>query len=111
MRSHSNRALIFAALIIVFAVLKSPAKTWELAQKGLIPSDGTDYTSLMQKAIDECAPGDTLSLPRGTLLLSKTLHVKSGVKIIGAGTGRTVLELKARTQTDFFDLSGARNVE
>ena len=68
-------------------------------------------TAAIQSAIDATAPGDTVRLPGGTFLVSRTIRVKTGVKITGCGREHTILKCQAATPMNFFDLSGVRNVE
>jgi hypothetical protein len=102
-------------VVAVAAVCLSPllarAATNDVTAFGAMPNDDRDDAAAIQQAIDASSAGDTVRMPEGTFLLNRTLHAKTGVKLLGASRDRTVLKFNARTQTDFIDLSGTRQVE
>src|SRR5664279_130302 len=102
---------LLAGIALVMVPALSRAATHEVASFGAAPNDDRDDAAAIQAAIDASSAGDTVRLPEGTFLVNRTLHARTGVKILGAGRDRTVLKFNARTQTDIFDLSGARQVE
>ncbi|MGO8699539.1 MAG: right-handed parallel beta-helix repeat-containing protein [Limisphaerales bacterium] len=95
----------------VLAQFQCAATTQDVTAFGAIPDDNKDDAAAIQKAIDAAGSGDTLSLPAGTFLVDRVLRAKSGVKIRGAGQGKTIIKCNASGQIDFFDLSGTRHVE
>ncbi|MGD7708257.1 glycosyl hydrolase family 28-related protein [Microlunatus sp. Y2014] len=83
-----------------------PPATYHVADFGAMPSDGQDDTLTIQAAIDAAASngGGTVRLDPGTYDLSiithgteredrTSLRMRSGVRLMGAGQGRTVLRL------------------
>ncbi|MGO8928045.1 MAG: PKD domain-containing protein, partial [Limisphaerales bacterium] len=111
LRLWANAPSLLAGLALGLAPALSRAATRDIASFGAIPNDDRDDAAAIQAAIDASSAGDTVRLPEGTFLVNRTLHAKSGVKILGAGRDRTILKFNARAQTDFFDLSGTRQVE
>ena len=93
------------------AQFQCAATTQDVTAFGAVPDDDKDDAAAMQRAIDATASGDTLSLPSGTFLVDRVLRGKSGVKIRGAGQGKTIIKFNASGPIDFFDLSGTRNIE
>lgn len=66
------------------------SKGTTVTQFGAIPNDGKDDTQAFQKAIAE-AKG-LITIPGGRYIISDRLHIRrSGVVLVGAGTGKTVL--------------------
>lgn len=56
---------------------------------------GSTYaTTNIQKAIDDCEPGDVLLFPDGKYLLSNGLNLKSDITVITAVTTRSILICK-----------------
>lgn len=106
---HWSGVLVAAAMAL--AQTQSSAAIREVTSFGATPNDTTDDAAAIQKAIEAANAGDTVSLPAGTFLINHALRAKSGVRIKGAGRDQTVLQFNADKQTDFFDLSGTRNVE
>jgi hypothetical protein len=101
--------LLAAAYLVQCA--SCPAAVRDVINFGATPNDATDDAAAIQKALDAAAEGDTVSLPRGTLLVNRTLRAKSGVRIQGAAADLTIFKFNGVTQADFFDLSGTRKVE
>jgi hypothetical protein len=102
---------MLAAVCLTLTSLHCAAALRDVTRFGATPNDASDDDATIQKTIRASAAGDTVSLPAGTFLISRTLRAKSGVKIQGAAMDRTILKFNAATQADFFDLSGARDVE
>ena len=100
-----------AAICLALAQLQCLAVVRDVANFGAKPDDPTDDAGAIQKTIEGASAGDTVSLPAGTFLISRTLRAKSGVKIQGAGLDQTIVKFNAGAQIDCFDLSGTRDVE
>ena len=96
---------------IALLALPLTAAVRDVTGFGAKPDDEIDDAVAIQTAMDAASPGDTLSLPAGTFLVNRTLRVKSGLKIQGAGQDQTFVKCNAGAQLDFFDLSGSHNVE
>ena len=110
-RLVANVLNLLAGIALGVAPALSHAATHDIASFGAAPNDDRDDAAAIQAAIEASSAGDTVRLPVGTFLVNRTLHARTGVKILGAGRDRTILKFNARTQTDFFDLSGMRQVE
>jgi hypothetical protein len=104
-------AEMLAAICIGLAQFQCFGIVRDVTTLGALSNGETDDTGTIQNAINSSDQGDTVYLPTGTFLISRTLRVKSGIKIHGAGRDRCIMKLRTNTETDFFDLSGARNVE
>ena len=55
-------------------------------------SDETAYTTLSALVNEGTQAGDTVNVGKGTYYLGKTLILKAGVKLIGAGADKTILD-------------------
>lgn len=61
-------------------------------------ADGvTDDTAAIQRAIDACPTGGTVSFPAGTYAINSTVYLRSGITITGAGTNQTVLVMPRKS--------------
>lgn len=69
----------------------SALSTFTVAAGGSVSLDGVPAASLSAAAA-AAVPGSIISLGSGTFRLASTLAVRSGVRIAGAGAGRTVLD-------------------
>ena len=63
------------------------------------------------EAILRAAPGDTIRLPAGTIALSESLRLRSGLRIIGAGQDRTILVSEAARPGPIVLIDGCESVE
>lgn len=63
------------------------------------------------EAIDRAAAGDTIRLPAGTITLSESLRLRSGLRIIGAGQDRTILVSNASRSGPIVLIDGCKSVE
>ena len=106
-----DRLLVTLAAACLALSAPGVAAVRDVLNFGATPNDATDDAAAIQKAIDAAAEGDTVSLPRGTFLVNRTLRAKSGVRIQGAAADLTILKFHGVTQANFFDLSGTRKVE
>ena len=106
-----DRLLVTLAAACLAQSAPGVAAVRDVINLGATPSDSTDDAAAIQKALDAAAEGDTVSLPRGTFLVNRTLRAKSGVRIQGAAADLTILKFHGVTQANFFDLSGTRKVE
>lgn len=111
LRLCGNALSLLAGLAVSMAPALSRAATRDIASFGGAPNDDPDDATAIQAAIEASSAGDSVRLPQGTFLVNRTLRARTGVKILGAGRDRTILKFNARSQTDFIDLSGTRQVE
>jgi len=58
---------------------------------GALPDDDKDDAAAINRALAEAQPGDTVTLPEGTFLLSETLRLRSGLTLKGSGQQKTRL--------------------
>ncbi len=75
-----------AGALSLAAAAARPAGGW-----GALPDDDKDDAAAINRALAEAQPGDTVTLPEGTFLLSEPLQVKSGLTLEGAGQEKTRL--------------------
>jgi hypothetical protein len=62
-------------------------------------------------AIQRGQPGDTLRFPAGTFELAESVRPKSGLKLLGAGTERTIFIYVGSESVPFVQLTGCEDVE
>jgi hypothetical protein len=94
-----------AALLLSLVGLISNA-----ALAGDIEVAGADSTAIAA-ALQRGQRGDTIRLPSGTIELSETIQIKSGVRLIGAGQDKTLLIYSGDKPAPFITLSGCDDVE
>lgn len=93
----TRRAAVRAGLVTGAAVASTFLASTEPASAGvrrLLPARGHgDSAPSIQEAIDAAAAtgGGTVRLARGEYLLGRTLQMRSGVTLLGAGNDKTVL--------------------
>ncbi len=84
-------------------------------------SDGANQSSLfdrpdsmssaaINKAIEQCRPGDTIRLPAGTYDLRESVRMKSGVQLIGAGQDKTILVYSGERPDPFILINNCEDV-
>lgn len=64
---------------------------------GAVGDGVTDDTAAIQRAIDACPTGGTVSFPAGTYAINSTVYLRSGITITGAGTNQTVLVMPRKS--------------
>jgi hypothetical protein len=69
----------------------SAPETFAVAAGGAVALDGVQAPSL-RAAVDAAQAGSVVTLGAGTYALSETLQVGAGVRVRGAGAGRTILD-------------------
>jgi hypothetical protein len=76
----------------------------------LLPAAGQDAAPL-QSLIDQAPKGGTAALPAGTFAVTETLRGKPGVRIAGAGAGKTILRFAGKKPMALLSLNGCEDVE
>ena len=69
----------------------SAAETFTVVAAGTVTVNGTPAPSI-RSAMEGALAGDIVTLGAGTFPISETLHVAGGVKVQGAGAGRTIID-------------------
>jgi len=83
---RSPRQILLPSVIALLALLGSTdiqAKTYNVAKLGAIPDDGVDDSRSIEAAMAKALPGDVVYFPAGDYHLTRTIHLKSGVKLNG----------------------------
>lgn len=87
-------------LLLFMAVMASPAvaasSNISIADYGAVGDGVTNDTAAVQRAIDACPTGGTVSFPAGTYAINSTVYLRSGITITGAGTNQTVLVMSQK---------------
>lgn len=78
---------------------------------GAVADDDTDDSAAINKAIRNAKPGDTVSIPEGTFILSDEIQLTRGILLKGSGQAETVLRHHGRTPHCLMRLKGANDVE
>ncbi len=86
-----NHSLIMIACFLVLAgIVRTDAKTYKL--RG-------NFTSEFQTVINRTIPGDTVFIPEGRYIVDRSIYVRHGLTVLGAGASKTVIafdSLKSR---------------
>ncbi len=79
-------------MVFLLAAVLSAGVSCEAGEKtgGFIDTKGLSYDEVKQ-AISDARPGDTVSLPEGEAMWNKPMVIDKGIKIVGAGAGKTVI--------------------
>jgi len=87
------------------------AKTITATSFGAAAGDNKDDSAAINSAIQSAEPGDTVTLPAGTMVLHNSIVLKTGVKLIGAGRDKTVLRFAGTRLTSLINLGSSSTVE
>jgi PKD repeat protein len=61
---------------------------------GALPEEGKDNSGSINAAINAASPGNTVFIPEGTYEVMRTINLKSGITLMGAGQDKTVIVKK-----------------
>ncbi len=93
--STPARASVTFILSAVLLILAFPAvaagQTLDVTAYGAKADGVTDDRAAIQRAIDACPAGGTVTLPAGTYRVGSTVNLKSGITIQGAGPEQSIL--------------------
>lgn len=93
-----------ALLLSLVGVISNAALAGDIEVAG---ADSAAITAALQRS----QRGDTIRLPSGTIELSETIQIKSGVRLIGAGQNKTLLIYSGDKPAPFITVSGCEDVE
>jgi hypothetical protein len=102
---HRRRAFAVSALSLLGLFASAPA-----VRSATVPVAGRDAAAI-QAAVEKASKGDTVRIPPGTYALAATVKGKSGVRLVGAGPGKTILRFAAAKPMAMVGLSGCEDVE
>jgi hypothetical protein len=89
----------FSLMIIVLSIIFLPTTTWSAIHNAASAS-----LSDISAAISKASPGDTVIVPAGNVTWNNNLVISKGIKLIGAGKGKTVITSNYnRVNSDTFD--------
>src|SRR5512133_2557605 len=111
MRLIRNLPRLAVTSCVAWVHLTGAAAVRDITGFNAVPDDKADASEAIQRAMDASNDGDTVFIPAGTFLIRHSIKARSDIKIQGAGQDRTTLRMDAGRPTDFFDLSGLKNVE
>lgn len=95
---------VAALLLSVAGLVSNAALASDIEVAG---ADSAAITAALQRS----QRGDTIRLPSGTIELSETIQLKSGVRLIGAGQDKTLLIYSGDKPVPFITVSGCEDVE
>jgi len=75
------------------ATLPALAPTLSVTDHGATANDSSDDTDAFVAALAAASSGDVVAVPAGVFIIKKTLTLKSGVVLQGAGPDQTILEV------------------
>lgn len=87
------------------------AATINVTTYGANGADSNGDLTALQNAVNAASAGDTVYIPSGTYLLSSTLSLKSGIRLVGDGAASTVLRYNGTSSGALLSLSQLTNVE
>lgn len=102
------RRSVLAATLAQIAIASLAAAAGAHAKA--ITVSGHD-SGAVQAAIDAASTGDSVRLAAATYSLSAPIKLKSGVRLVGTGRGKTVLRFAGAEPGVLIDLSGCKDVE
>lgn len=104
-----RRVLLLLGLL---AALRLPVGDlgWTCALAADVQPAGRDSAAI-SAAIQRCQAGDILRLPADTYSLSESIRMKSGVRLVGAGQGKTILNYSGDKPAPFVSVVDCEDVE
>ena len=76
----------------------------------VVTVEGLDSTAIAA-AMAAALPGDTVKLGGGTYTIDRAIALKSGVRLLGAGQGRTLVRFAGKEPSVLLKLSGCEDAE
>lgn len=90
--NNVNCCLLLAVwVMIVVCCGKADGRTHLIREK---------FTSQFQQVINSTAPGDTVLIARGKYVVDRSVHIKHGLTVMGAGVSETVLAFDSLISAD-----------
>lgn len=68
-------------------------------------------SAALSKAFAQAKPGDTVKLPAGTFTITEPIKLRSGVRVIGAGQGQTLVHFTGAKPGVMINVTGCEDAE
>ena len=92
-------------------LLSAQGASLSAADFGAIPNDDKDDAAAINQGVAQAQPGDTVTIPEGTFILSGQLVLKSSITLTGAGQAQTRLVHSGDKPHCFIRMKAASDVE